>query len=211
MSSTGAGVAVASRAEADGCADRTARCTAREQQSRRAPARTRHPGMSCARHSCAPTRRGHVLTLVLGGDHDPGRLRAEHAAEGIQPLERDRSYRDGRDRRRVRQPERRSRRRRVPQAVRPAGLHGRERLLQEGEPERRRDAAELSGRGCLRMLGCRDLARSRHGLGDLPALQHRARRGHRRHASPRSGPRRRRRASCRTSCRTATAGRKPPV
>ena len=57
--------------------------------------------------------------------------------------------------------------------VRAAGLHHRERLLPQGEPDRRHRRFPAAGR----RLGRRDLPRRRHGLGDLPELPHPAGRG----------------------------------
>ena len=67
---------------------------------------------------------------------------------------------DRRHRRRLRRPQRRGRPRHLPLAVRPAGLHHRQRLLQEGQPERRPPQLP-AGR---HRLGRRDLPRPRHGL-----------------------------------------------
>ena len=79
---------------------------------------------------------------------------------------------DGGDRRRVRRAERRERPGDVPLGVRPARVHDRERLLQEGRPERRHALP-----GGQRGLGAGDLARRRHGERDVPALPHPAGRG----------------------------------
>ena len=68
--------------------------------------------------------------------------------------------------------------------LRPAGVHHGERLLQEGEPERRGQPAAV-GR---QRLGRRDRARPRHGLGGLPELQDPPRRGDLgEHGRPRRG------------------------
>ena len=77
------------------------------------------------------------------------------------------------DRRRPGRPERRVRPGHLPLDVRAAAVHDRERLLPQGEPERRGLAAADRGR----RLGRRDLPRRRHGLGDLPELPHPAGRG----------------------------------
>ena len=95
---------------------------------------------------------------------------------------------DDRDRRCLRRPERRGRPRDVRLELRPAGLHDRERMLQEGQPDRR---YELPG-GRLG-LGARDLARRRDSPRDLPELPHPPRRGQLELARPTSAPPRTRR------------------
>ncbi len=73
----------------------------------------------------------------------------------------------------------------VPVAVRAAAVHDRERLLPQGQPERRGIAAADRGR----RLGRRDLPRRRHGLGGLPELPHPAGRGRAPPAWPTWAPR----------------------
>ncbi|CAG7657977.1 hypothetical protein SBRY_90106 [Actinacidiphila bryophytorum] len=65
------------------------------------------------------------------------RLGGERPAERLQPADGRRRGTDRRHRRRVRRPERRGRPRDLPPAVRVAGLHHRQRLLQQGGPARR--------------------------------------------------------------------------
>ena len=77
------------------------------------------------------------------------------------PTARRRGREDDRDRRRLRRPDRRERPRRLQQPVRAAGLHDGQRLLQEGQPDRRH---ELPAQG--RRLGARDLARRPVGARD---------------------------------------------
>ena len=75
-------------------------------------------------------------------------------------------------RRRLRPSDRRIRSRRLPQPVRAAAVHDRQRLLPQDQPERRLHAARRELR-----LGRGDRPRHRHGLGDLPAVQDPAGRG----------------------------------
>ena len=79
---------------------------------------------------------------------------------------------DRRDRRRVRQPERRGRPERVPRPVRASPLHERERLLPKGEPGGRVDATEGE-----RRVGPGDRPRHSDGLRGLPGVQDPARGG----------------------------------
>ncbi|CAG7646127.1 hypothetical protein SBRY_40333 [Actinacidiphila bryophytorum] len=110
---------------------------------------------------------------VRRAERHPLRLRAVQPAVGVQPALGDGGFRPyRRDRRRLRRPDRGSRPGGLPQPVRPAGLHHRQRLLQEDRPERRH---HLPAQG--RRLGTGDLAGPRHGLGDLPQLPHPAGRG----------------------------------
>ena len=80
--------------------------------------------------------------------------------------------RHGRDRRCVRRSQRGIGSGRLPQAVRLAGVHTVQRLLQEDQPERRIDDAARQ-----RRLGRGDFARPRHGQRHLPELQDPARGG----------------------------------
>ena len=95
----------------------------------------------------------------------PGRRLPTRHQQGLRP--------DRRHHRRLRRSDRAVRPHGVPQSVRPARLHHRQRLLPEGEPERR----DLTVAGRQQRLGRRDLARSGHGVGRLPAVQHPAGRG----------------------------------
>ena len=72
-------------------------------------------------------------------EHDAVRLRAGRPAVGVLAAQQRRRRRDGRHRRRLRRPERRVRPEHVPVPVRPAGVHHRQRLLHEGQPERGHD------------------------------------------------------------------------
>ncbi len=89
----------------------------------------------------------------------PAGARAGRPARRVQPSRERHLGPDGGDRRRLRRPERRVRPRRLPLAVRPAGVHHRERLLQEGEPVGPVEPAAAGRLG----LGGRDRARPRHG------------------------------------------------
>ena len=87
-------------------------------------------------HRTASRANGHAECVPSG--YGPADLQAAYADH------RRRELQDDRDRRRLWLPERRSRPRGLPRAIRSAGLHDRERLLQEGQPERR--AGQLSAR-----------------------------------------------------------------
>ena len=103
----------------------------------------------------------------------PSGARAVGAAERLQDQRVGRRRQGHRHRRRDGRSDGRERSRGLSLAVRPARVHHGERLLQEGEPERRGQPAAEGRRG---LVG-RDRARPRHGVGDLPELQDRARRG----------------------------------
>ena len=112
----------------------------------------REPGAGPAAPERLPDRPTRPRALPVGRrDHrarrDPALrrpvgLRAGRPAGGLRPALGDRRRRpDGRHRRRLRRPERRGRPRRLPRAVRPARLHHRERLLPQGQPDRRHQLA----------------------------------------------------------------------
>ena len=101
------------------------------------------------------------------------RLRAVRPRQRLQRADDARLGQDRRDRRRLRRPERRERPEHLSQQLRAAGVHDRQRLLQEGQPERRDEPAS----GGEHRLVVGDHARPRDGLGDLPELPHPARRG----------------------------------
>ena len=94
---------------------------------------------------------------------------------------------DGRDRRRLRRPQDRSGPRRIRQTLRAPRMHDRERLLQEGRPERKRGApCPADDKG---VVG-RDLARRRGRARGLPELPDPAGRGRQRlRCRPRGGRR----------------------
>ena len=75
-----------------------------------------------------------------GRQRRPRRLRPGIPAVGVQrAVGHERSRTDGRDRRRLRRPDGRERSRHVPLPVRPAGVHDRQRLFQQGRPGRHED------------------------------------------------------------------------
>ena len=146
----------------------------------------------------------HPLAAAAPG----GRLRPGRPAERLRaPEQRAGARPDRRDRRRLRRPERRGRPRAstAPQYGLPR-LHDGQRLLQEGQPERRQGSYPAGNAG----WGAGDLARPRHGLGDLPELPHPARRGDiERQRQPRHGGEHGRARSARPRSRTATAAASP--
>ena len=86
-------------------------------------------------------------------------------------------------------------------------MHDRQRLLQEGQPDRQHDAAAAR----RRRLGAGDLARPRHGLGGLPRLQDPAGRGQSSDArQPGDGRELRGRSPARSRSATATAAATRP-
>ena len=101
------------------------------------------------------------------------RLRPVRPRQRVQRAHDARLRQDRRDRRCLRRPERGQRSQHLSQQLRAAGVHDRQRLLQESQPERRDQSAP---RGEQR-LGVGDHARPRDGLGDLSELSHPARRG----------------------------------
>ena len=118
-------------------------------------------------HSCAKASKGHAQCYAVARTDAAAAAASARMASGakggvnpnvtpewLRPgrparrLQADRPRRqrrpDRRDRRRLRRPDRRGRPRRLPRAVRPAGVHDRQRLLQQGQPERRHDATRAT-------------------------------------------------------------------
>jgi hypothetical protein len=130
------------------------------------------------------------------------RIRSEPVAVGLQPRGGIGGGRNRADRgagRRVRLSQRRGRPRGLPQSIRAAAVHHRERLLREGQRERRCEPA-ASARSAGQRLDGRGSPRHGHGLGDLPELPHPARRGQQSHVRG-SRPRRQRRGGGRREVR----------
>ena len=110
----------------------------------------------------ADLRQRHVRPAGL--ERHPRGLRAGRPAVGLRPAVGQRRERpDGRHRRRLRRPDRGPGPGDVPVAVRRVGLHHRQRLLHQGEPERRQHPAQHRHR-----LGAGGVPRPRHGLRDRP-------------------------------------------
>ena len=154
-------------------------------------------------------------TGVVG--HVPAGVNPALAVSGYGPSDLDSAYnvpttlgggQDRRDRRRVRRPERRERPEHLSQQLRATRVHDRQRLLHEGEPERRDEPAS----GGEHRLVVGDHARPRDGLGDLPELPHPARRGQQpNHRQPRYRGQHRCLARERSQSRTATAAPSRPT
>ena len=124
-----------------------------------------------------------------------GRLRPRRPAERVRAAVERRLGPDGGDRRRLRRQHGRGRPQHLSLELRPARLHHRQRLLQEGQPERRSGQLPVQQPG----LGARDATRSPDGLGDLSRLQD----------PPRGGEEQTRAPTC-TRPRTPRPGSAPP-
>ena len=122
-----------------------------------------------------PVHRADGPSAPAAGGHrpdgyGPAQLRAAYGVASIAAVQPDDDP-DRRDRRRVQRPEPGRRPRRVPQLLRPAGLHDGLRM----PADRRADRLDAPA-GRQPGLGTGDLARCGDGLGDVPALPYRRRR-----------------------------------
>ena len=166
---------------------------------------SRHPAETRPYAVCPPPtqRRASCLAAVVpteGGEPVVGpSLEGSGMLGGFSPADLRSAYglpgaggdgQDDRDHDRLRRSAGRGGPRDLPQPLRARALHHRQWLLQKAQPGRR--SRQLPG--TQNGLGAGDLARPRHGLGGLPELSHRPRRGRqqsiRRHGRCR-GPRRR--------------------